>query len=270
MALALGARWAAERVGLVFEAVVVDHALQEGSGEVAAATVAALNTRGIEARVQRVAVSEGNLEAEARTARLAALTAPGLPVLLGHTMDDQAETVLLALARGSGLDAISGMAPVRGPLRRPLLGLRRSVTERACEEWGVQAWADPHNTDQSFARVRVRTRGLPALEDALGPGIVESLARTADLARLESAALADLTPLAPEEPDVAWLVQLPEAIRGRCLKGWLQGHCGAVTKQHVEQVARLVTHWRGQVGVDVPGGRVVRTAGRLVWVPNHG
>lgn len=266
LALALGARWAAARGDIGFTAMVIDHGLQAGSAAVAERTVGILTGLGVRAMVHRVEVGEGNLEAAARQARLAALAAPGRPVLLGHTLEDQAETVLLGLARGSGLTAIAGMAPVRGQFVRPLLGVARATTRRACAEWGVEPWDDPHNLDPSFARVRVRSTVLPTLERELGPGIASALARTAELVRLELHALAEATPTAPEEPEVAWLLSLTESSRARVLKDWLDSRASDVSFAHVRAVEALVTAWHGQVGIDLVGGRVVRRAGRLRWL----
>ncbi|MDO4716119.1 MAG: tRNA lysidine(34) synthetase TilS [Propionibacteriaceae bacterium] len=267
LALALGAQWAAAKTGVAVEAVTIDHGLQPGSGEVAAAVAAQLSTRGLDARVIAVQVGEGpNLEARAREARLAALAASRRPVLLGHTLDDQAETVLLGLARGSGTRSLAGMAPVRGLFRRPLLGLRRAVTEQACREWDLRAWSDPHNADERFARVRVRTRVLPVLEAELGPGVAEALARTAEVLRADLAAQDDPEP--GQAPTARWLAGLDPAQRARVLKGWLDGQgVSGATLGHVRAVEALVTDWRGQKGVDLPGLRVRRIDGALVAVP---
>lgn len=271
-ALALGAQVAASMRGVPVSAVIVDHGLQEGSSDVAQAVRSRLVERGLDARVARVEVAVGGagLEAAARDARLAALAEPGLPVLLGHTLDDQAEQVLLGLARGSGTRSLAGIPPRRGRFYRPLLGLRRSMTEQACAEWGIDVWTDPHNSDVSLTRARVRARVLPLLEAELGPGLAEALARTADLARADADALDALAPPAGDAPSTLWLAGLDPALRGRVLKSWLvdQGATD-ITAGHVAAVDRLVTAWRGQRGVDVPGGRVRRQDGRLRWHPTH-
>ncbi|NEC77799.1 tRNA lysidine(34) synthetase TilS, partial [Streptomyces sp. SID7958] len=113
-------------------------------------------------------------------------------VLLGHTRDDQAETVLLGLARGSGIRSLSGMAAVSGAdgrYRRPFLQLDRQTARRACMVQSLPVWDDPHNADPAFTRSRLRHEGLPALEKALGKGVVEALARTAQLSRDDADAL---------------------------------------------------------------------------------
>lgn len=268
LALALGARWAASMAGVDFVAVVVDHGLQSGSEVVARGVADVLAECGIAAEVRRVDVAGGgSVEASARDARLGALASGGRPVLLGHTLDDQAESVLLGLARGSGVRSLAGMAPRRGLFVRPLLGLRRATTEQACAEWGVRPWADPHNADERFARVRVRRSVLPVLEAELGPGIAEALARTAALARADADAFDSATPRHEGDPRVAWLVGLDPAVRSRALRAWLLENGVETTSGQLASVGALVTDWRGQKGVDVRGGRVVRVDGLLRWRP---
>ena len=297
LALAAGTLHVAGRTQRRAAAVVVDHRLQPGSAATSARARQQLLGLGY-ARVLRVEV-EVDLaaglgpEAAARRERYAALDDAaaqlGALVLLGHTLDDQAETVLLGLARGSGPRSLAGMAARSGCHLRPLLGLRRATTVQACAELGLDPWRDPHNDDEAYARARVRARVLPVLETELGPGIAEALARTAALARadddlldrLASAARSAVTAGAgpgprteepdetePEELDCAALAGLPEALRGRVLRSWLTAR-GApdVGLAHVAAVAELVTRWHGQTGVDVPGLRVRRTGGRLVCGP---
>src|SRR5208282_2881601 len=196
----------APRLGLRVGGVTVDHGLQPGSAERAAAVAALLGQFGLDP-VRNVAVtvappgsgagSGAGPEAAARTARYAALDAAvaeygAAAVLLGHTLDDQAETVLLGLSRGSGGRSLAGMPACRGPYRRPLLAVRRTATRAACAELGLEPWQDPHNSDFRFARARVRHQALPALEAALGPGVAEALARTASQLRTDAAYLDDL------------------------------------------------------------------------------
>lgn len=274
LALALGAAWAARQTGTRVRVIVVDHGLQAGSAEVAAGVAELLRSRGLAAGVMSVVVDPaqpGGLEAAARDARLAALAAPGLPVLLGHTLDDQAETVLLGLLRGSGLRAIAGMAPARPPFLRPLLGLRRSDTVQACAEWGVTPWADPMNEDRRFARVAVRGY-LRDLSAALGRDVAPALARTAALARDDADLLDQLAreAVAPTETlAVADVAPLPAALRRRVLHGWLAERA-EVTMEHVLAVAALVERWRGQGPVAVPGGTVTRSGGELRFLRTAG
>ncbi|MFD3595349.1 tRNA lysidine(34) synthetase TilS [Nocardia sp. NPDC058640] len=174
-------------------AVVVDHGLQEGSAEVAERAAAQARALGcVEAVVVPVQVGrEGGVEAAARAARYAGLESvrDGRPVLLGHTLDDQAETVLLGLARGSGGRSIHGMVAWKAPWGRPLLGVRRAQTVQVCADLGIEPWDDPHNADLKYTRVRVRNELLPLLEDVLGGGVAKALVRTADQLREDGAVL---------------------------------------------------------------------------------
>ena len=214
---------------------------------------------------------DGGPEARARTARYAALDGAAgdrrlVAVLLGHTLDDQAEGVLLGLARGSGARALGGMAPVRGRYRRPLLALDRATTRAACAQAGLEPWEDPHNADPAYARVRVRSTVLPVLEQALGPGVAAALARSAQQLREDADALDALTPVTA---DVAELAALPAALRSRALKRWAEQQCrAAVTAAHVTALRALVEDWRGQGPVALPGGvRVRREGSRLASAP---
>ena len=272
--LALAAALAFERSGSY--ALVVDHGLQPSSAEVAARAAQQCRGRGLDAlvldgRPPPGPPASGGPEAAARTARYAALDRAadeqGLTaVLLGHTRDDQAETVLLGLVRGSGARALAGMAPARGRYRRPLLGTARTTTRAACAEAGLVPWDDPHNALPAYARVRVRTAVLPVLEEQLGPGVAAALARTAAQLREDADALDALT---PETDDVAELLALPAALRGRALKRWAERACGhAVTAAHVDALRALVEDWHGQGPVALPGGvRAGRDGARLASGP---
>lgn len=285
--LALAAALAAENVAA--EAIVVDHGLQPGSADVAAQARAKAQRLGVPARVIAVEVgSAGGMEAAARDARYEALlaAAQGRPVLVGHTLDDQAETVLLGLVRGSGAKSLAGMRPWTdlpgGTIGRPLLGVRRADTESACQELGLNVWHDPQNTDAAFTRVRMRHELLPLLEDIAGGGAVAALGRTAELLRADDDALeaAAAEVLAGGGAGasaglamglaVADLAPLPEAVRTRVLRQWLlsQG-TGPLTFRHLTEVSRLVTDWHGQGPVAVPyhhdcGVQMARKGNRLV------
>ncbi|GAA3033693.1 tRNA lysidine(34) synthetase TilS [Gordonia defluvii] len=271
---------AAVRAGLDVEALIVDHGLQPQSARVAATAALAAEVLGARARVLPVVVgTAGGLEAAARSARYAALdlARDGRPVLLGHTLDDQAETVLLGLARGSGPASLSGMRGWRPPWGRPLLALRRSDTVAACAQWGLAPVDDPHNGDPRFTRVRVRTQVLPLMDDVLGGGVAEALARTADLLdadnRLLDALSAGLAAEAAVGDGLAVdpLVAAPEALRSRVLRRWLSavidGELPAApvrppragpAQRVVAAVDALVTDWHGQGPVAVGGDPVVR------------
>ncbi|MGW5669847.1 tRNA lysidine(34) synthetase TilS, partial [Micromonospora sp. NPDC003776] len=226
----------------------------------------------------------GGPEAAAREARYEALLAAArrhhaAAVLLGHTRDDQAETVLLALARGAGPRGLAGMPERREwagmPLLRPLLDVTREDTRKACAALGLVPWDDPHNADPAYARSRVRADLLPALVDALGPGVVDNLARTARLLAADTAALDALAAAALAEvrrPEgglsVDGLATLPAAVRTRVLHAWareLGAPPAALSHRHVAALDALVTDWHGQGPVHLPGGLpVLRRAGRLV------
>jgi tRNA(Ile)-lysidine synthase len=192
--LALTLAAAAVRGAGEVQAAVVDHRLQDGSAQRAAATVALLAERGITARVHAVDVTgPGGMEAAARRARQAALHAarpdPDSPILLGHTLDDQAESVLLGLGRGSGARSLAGMRGWDPPWLRPLLSVRRATTRDACAALGLPVWDDPHNVDPRFTRVRLRHEVLPLLDEVLAGGLAEALARTAAQLREDTDAL---------------------------------------------------------------------------------
>jgi tRNA(Ile)-lysidine synthase len=216
----------------------------------------------LSARVQVETV--GSPEAAAREARYAVLEqmaahAGASLVLLGHTRDDQAETVLLGLARGSGGRAIAGMRRGFDRFRRPLLDVSRADTAASCEAEGLRVWSDPHNDDPRFTRVRVRHRVLPVLETELGPGVGVALARTADLLRPDMELLDDLAATAYDAPGalaVTNLLALPAPIRTRVLRRAALA-AGALPAElfheHILALDRLVMQWRGQKWVDLPG-----------------
>lgn len=274
-------------------ALIVDHRLQPGSDQVAhLAGVQAMELGCVAARILPVSVPgpefRGGVEAAARSARYAALTeARGTdPVLLGHTLDDQAETVLLGLGRGSGPRSLAGMRAYDPPWCRPLLGVRREVTQHACAQLGITPWRDPHNSDPRFVRARLRAEVLPLLEDVLGGGVAEALARTAIALRehtewvdaLADAALADAAladpgrPAGPGALDVQVVAGLAGPVRREVIRRWLlAGGARGLTNLQIRAVERLVTHWHGQGGVAVGshlrGQRLVaaRGDGRLHW-----
>ncbi|EFV11645.2 tRNA lysidine(34) synthetase TilS [Segniliparus rugosus] len=276
--LALTAALARERGSV--GALVVDHGLQPDSARTAErAARLALALGCASAQVLPVVVDgPGGLEAAARTARRAALrqASGAAPVLLAHTMDDQAETVLLGLGRGSGPRSIQGMRAWDDPWGRPLLGVRRATTRAVCAELGIEPHEDPMNTDPRFARARLRAEVLPLLEDVLQGGVAEALARTAAAVRedngyLDDQAAASYARVAGEELAVAAVADLPEPIRRRTLRLWLLDNgAQALNETQIRAVDELVSAWRGQGPVAVPGalkeGRrlmVRRAYGRL-------
>jgi tRNA(Ile)-lysidine synthase len=281
LALAAATAFEAPRAGLTAGAVVVDHGLQPGSAEVAEAAAARASALGLApVVVRRVDVgAEGGPEAAAREARYAALTAVAdetgaRAVLLGHTLDDQAETVLLGLARGSGPTSLQGMDAVSGRWRRPLLAVRREATRASCADLGLEPWDDPHNDDPAYARVRVRTTVLPVLERELGPGVAEALVRTAAQLREDSEALDHFAEEQAEEVadhaeagislDVRSLAANPAALRQRLIRLAVESEFAlTLSRAQTLEVARLVTDWHGQGAVSLPGVTVVRTGGAL-------
>lgn len=280
LALAAAVAFEAPRAGVPAGAVTVDHGLQEGSAERAEATAGLLRGLGLSpVLVLRADVGrDGGPEAAARTARYAALQRAaddhGARVALGHTLDDQAETVLLGLGRGSGPRSVAGMVAFRDPWWRPLLALRRTTTRAACDAQGLPVWDDPWNADRSYTRVRLRTEVLPLLEEVLGGGVAPALARTAaqlreDLDALDRLAADELRRLADDADLPVEVAELPAALRRRVLRGWLRaGAVPDLQAVHLAAVDALLTHWRGQGRVDLPGGAgVVRASGTLVLQP---
>ncbi|MFD8600280.1 tRNA lysidine(34) synthetase TilS [Kitasatospora sp. NPDC059646] len=283
MALATATAFEAPKLGLRVGAVTVDHGLQDGSAERAEQVAVRLRELGLDP-VEAVAVRvgrEGGPENAAREARYAALDSAAerhdaLAVLLGHTRDDQAETVLLGLARGSGARSLAGMPAQKGRYRRPLLELDRAATRQACTAQSIPVWDDPHNTDPAYTRSRVRHEVLPVLEKHLGGGVVEALARTARLFRDDAdaldqwAALAERDLRAPDGAlDVGKLSELPPAVRRRVLRRAALragSPAGDLFARHLETVDSLVTGWRGQGPLHLPGGvEAVRRCGTLVF-----
>ncbi|HEX7210455.1 MAG TPA: tRNA lysidine(34) synthetase TilS [Propionibacteriaceae bacterium] len=281
LALAFAIDYVTTRRGLGHSAVVIDHGLQDDSAEVASRVADQLATLGYD-DVSVIAVdidqpSAVGPEAAARQARYRALDtearARAATVWLGHTLDDQAETVLLGLARGSGSRSLAGMVPRTGHLVRPFLRIRRTTTEQVCAELGLEPWQDPHNSDRRFTRVRVRDIVLPMLEAELGPGVAEALSRTAELVRDDSELLDQLaaqTSRAAEglggtdTLDCAALESQPPALRRRIIRLWLLAHgLGDLSLRHINAVDSLVIDWHGQKAIHVPGATVTRTAGRL-------
>lgn len=348
-ALAAATAFEAQRRGWQAGGITVDHGLQPGSAERAEQVAALLRELGLfPVEIASVSVSgAGGPEAAARRARYAALDAAAdrhaaRAVLLGHTRDDQAETVLLGLARGSGARSLAGM-PARsldGRYRRPLLGLERSIAREACVAAGLPVWEDPHNADAAYTRVRVRRRVLPVLEQELGPGIAAALARTADLLRADADALdlwadrayaecladeegvgtqragpqrdgserdgprraerdggtrggadggddaapgdaaapVDAAEARPEQATIvlqaSHLAALPAAVRRRVLRRAALRAGSPATDlfaHHITAVEALVTDWRGQAFIDLPGRvRADRRGGRLRFVSARG
>ncbi len=288
LALAAAVAFEAPRLGLRAGGVTVDHGLQPGSAGQALTVTRALAAMGLGPVLSAAAVvtqagqpGYPGPEAAARAARYAALeeaadSSGANAVLLGHTRDDQAEGVLLGLARGSGARSLAGMAARNGRYLRPLLSVSRAQTRDACAALGLAPWEDPHNSDPAYARARVRHQLIPALEAALGPGISQALARTARALRadadlLDSLAKTEAKRLTGADSALAIdpVAALPEAIRTRVLRlAAVAAGCppGALTARHIAGLDDLVTGWHGQRWTDLPGGiRGQRSCGKLTF-----
>jgi tRNA(Ile)-lysidine synthase len=286
LALVATSAWVGSRVPLEVSAIVVDHAIQSDSAVVAADAAATCERLGLPASVVTVEVgAQGGPEAAARAARYAALQeaaadAGAAAVLLGHTLEDQAETVLLRLARGSGARSLAAMSAHTGLWRRPFLDLPRSTVRATADEALARidrsAWADPHNDDPAFSRVRVRGV-LPLLDDAVGGGAVLGLARTAALLRddadaLDAIASREFDRIVSDDAgtcsaDCGELILLPAALRTRVLRAMALASgapADAVGFDHVRTLDAFVTDWHGQAEASLPGGvRAERSCGRL-------
>jgi tRNA(Ile)-lysidine synthase len=284
LALAHALSVEAKLLAITVIGVTVDHQLQKESAAQAQVVANQLEELDLKCVVKKVQVDVQNgLEASARTARYKALNETAhsenaVAVLLGHTQDDQAETVLLGLARGSGTRSLSGMAAHNGIYIRPLLGLTREVTESYCKELNLSFWKDPHNQDPQFARVRVRTQAIPVLEKTIGPGISEALARSSQILRDDADALdhwaeREAMNLDLSDLECAHLEAMPKAIRSRVLRIaiYAQGApSGSVTAEHMSVIEALITAWNGQGASNLPGGvKVERISGRLSLSPQR-
>ena len=255
-------------------AITIDHQLQEGSELQAQRVENQLKEIGYDqVLVKKVLVSlESGLEAGARDARYAAIgegveETKAVKVFLGHTRDDQAESVLLGLARGSGARSLSGMAPENGIYLRPFLSITREESEAACREWGLEFWNDPHNLNTEFTRVKVRREVIPYLEEHLDPGISRALVRSAALLRDDADALDLWAEREASDLDCERLAALPRAIRTRIIRraALTAGATpGQLTFEQVGAIDALICAWKGQGAVSLAGGvKVERISGRL-------
>ena len=277
--MALAAAALLERDGVEVIPVIVDHGLQKNSEIVAQTVKNRLEKLGFE-RVflgkANVQITDG-LEASARRARykvfeLAIETFGAELFLLAHNKNDQAEGVLLGLARGSGTKSLSGMRERNGIYARPFLNISRETIEQACQEAELEIWSDPHNENLEFTRVKVRREVLPKIESDLGPGIIDALSRSAKILGEDSQALDEwaekaLSEIGLNNLDVSELEKLPKAVRTRVLRSAIYAAgapSGSLTAEHLEPVESLVTAWKGQGACSLPGGvKVSRISGRI-------
>ena len=271
LALAEVAKIEGEKLALKIIGVTIDHQLQSGSSAQAEKVCSQIS---IPCTIEKVKVEiTDGLEASARRARYAALERcakenGAVAVLLGHTKDDQAETVLLGLARGSGARSLSGMSEVNGIYVRPFLEITRLQTLQACEELNLKPWNDPHNEDETFLRVKVRKNVLPTMERELGPGIREALTRSAQLLRDDADALDKLAKDFWEHHkslEIEELTTLSKAVRTRVLRlALFESGVTQLSAEQVAQVEALISNWKGQGEISLPSGvKVSRISGRL-------
>jgi len=282
--LALALALLLESSGTKVIPVVVDHGLQSSSAQITAQTISKLKDIGytqIESAIAQVKITDG-LEASARRARYQIFNQfidshQPKYFLLAHTLNDQAESVLLGLARGSGARSLSGMALENNIYVRPLLKISRQTTEAACHEAGVEFWSDPHNEDLRFARVRTRKNVLPNLEENLGPGITDALVRSADLLRddadaLDSFAREYFAQTDPSNLSVNELERLPRAIRTRVLRLAIYqagAPSGSLSAEHINSAEALISDWHGQKELSLPGDvKLLRNSGRITLSTN--
>jgi len=274
LALAYAVSMEVKKLALQLSAVTIDHQLQYKSSDQAATVVEQMKTLGIECTIEKITVEiTDGLESSARRARYESFDRlNAAKIFLGHTHNDQAETVLLGLSRGSGTRSLSGMAEVNGKYIRPFLTITREQTEQACAEIGLTPWNDLHNKDSQFARVRVRTQALPVLEETIGPGISDALVRSAQILRDDADALdqwaeQEILGLDLHDLDCTYLQGLPKAIRSRIIRRatYAAGApSGSLTAEHVGAVEALICAWNGQGPAHLPGGvKVERFSGRL-------
>ena len=261
-----------KRLELKTGAVIVDHQLIPESNDVAQNAKKQCEELGVEkVIIKKVEVNQTNegLEAAARIARYEAFEnilheTNAKVILLAHTQDDQAETVLMRLTRGSGAKSLSGMSAISGKYLRPFLHLRKKIVHDSLDLIGMKAWQDPANFDNQYLRVKVRQELMPKLIEVLGEGAISSLDKTSQLLRLDNQALDELAQQFVDAQDdvkknglrVKELENLPEAIRTRVLKicAVASGvHPGPFSFEHIEAIDALVKNWHGQGNVDLPG-----------------
>ncbi|MFM1757609.1 MAG: hypothetical protein RL193_186 [Actinomycetota bacterium] len=271
LALAEAAKLEGEKLALKIVGVTIDHQLQANSAAQAEKVCSQLSIPCLIKKI-KVDITDG-LEASARRARYAALEncakeEKAVAVLLGHTKDDQAETVLLGLARGSGARSLSAMAAANGIYLRPFLEITRAQTVAACEELNLEPWSDPHNDDENFLRVKARKKVLPVMEAELGPGIREALTRSAALLRDDADALDEMATqfwAADKSLEIVALQKLPKAVRTRVLRlALFEKGVPQLTADQIGQVEALISNWKGQGELSLPAGvKVSRISGRL-------
>ena len=258
-------------LGLEPVAVHVDHGIRPDAGDEAGFVARCAARLSATFRSERVVVDPGpNLEARARVARYDALerarrAVAATAILVGHTADDQAETVVLNLLRGSGSSGLGAMAPRRGDVVRPMLDLRRADTEAVCAVIGLVPLADPMNEDVAHRRVWIRREVLPMLAAGSGRDLVPVLARQAEILRSESDELDRQAAAAwpgAGAPLAAVLADLPVVLARRAVRLW----AGRPVPSYAE-VERVLAVARGSArAAQLAGGRTVRRRAGLLEV----
>ncbi len=282
MALLEAAALLAPGLGLQLHVAHVDHATRAGSAAEQATVAEAARLRGASFDGMRIDPGDCSEDAmrRARHDALATMADRGdcRWILLGHSADDQVETILFRFLRGAGLGGLAGMRRVRGRLVRPLLDCRRAELRAFLDARGVAWMEDPDNLAPRYARTRLRVGVLPALEAAFGRGALDHLLDQAprwradeDYLEEQAARLLAYATRPGALPgvaalDAAALVEAHAALRARALRSWLRHGTG-----HTPSARELAAleHWLqglGEGGVDVAGGRVRRDGGRLVLV----
>ena len=252
----------ATAAGCEVTAVHVDHGLRPGSAAEADVVASAADRYGAAFRSERVVVADGsNLEARARAARFGVL---GPDAASGHTADDQAETVLVNLLRGAGVD---GLAAMRAGTRHPLLAIRRAETVALCRQQGLEPVCDPSNDDPRFLRNRIRAELVPLCSELAGRDVVPVLARQAGLLAGDAEVLATVAALV-DPTDAKAVAAAPEAVSRRTIREWLTGDSGYPPS--LDAIDRVLEVARGvRRGAEVAGGaRVARSGGQLSLTPS--
>lgn len=274
LALLAAVAFEAKKFSIEPIAVIIDHGLQESSQSVALNAKLTAESLGVKAIIRKVSVgAEGGLENAAREARYQAFSEVkeelnASYLLLGHNLNDQAESVLLGLMRGSGPRSIAGMQEVTDWILRPFLTISGEQLRQACEDQGLEFWDDPHNDDPRFARVEIR-KILNELEASGSAGVIESLARTAEQMQEAEAIIQPLIEgLVSEIEDkssveIEFLEKLDTAYRRRVIHRLAVLNSAELARVHVLEIEKLVTNWHGQKPLNLPGITVSRVGTHL-------
>ncbi len=270
LALAWVVQFVAKKKEIFVSALIVDHQLSPESNEVAQAAKVKLSVLAIsDTKIIKVEVSNNSegIEAAAREVRYEALKNYGNEInaqmiFLGHTLEDQVETVLMRLTRGSGARSLQGMAEINGKFVRPFLHISRAIVRDSLSIINLTAWEDPMNYSEKFLRSKVRNQLLPKLKEVLGESVFEAIDRTATALRVDNAALDLITQevLALNSIETSCSVEIlqaqPQAIRNRIIRVMMLNAgvpAASLANAHIEAVNQLINNWHGQGEVALPG-----------------